>query len=71
MKNDVVNDVSDADGMTEIWRKYTEKILNVKNEWDGAVGWCSGMVQWDGAVGWCSGLLLFAFLSVFFERKIY
>ena len=37
MKNDVRNDASDADGMTDIWRKYMEKLLNVKHDWDGEV----------------------------------
>ena len=27
------NIVSDADGMKDIWRKYMEKLLNVKNDW--------------------------------------
>ena len=29
--------MSDADGMKNIWRKYMEKPLNFKNEWDGEV----------------------------------
>ena len=29
MKNEVGN-VSDADGMKDIWRKYMEKLLNVE-----------------------------------------
>ena len=37
MKNDAGNVVSDADGMKNIWRKYLEKLLNVKNDWDGEV----------------------------------
>ena len=37
MKNDVVNVVSDADSMKDIWRMYVEKLLNVKNDWDGDV----------------------------------
>ena len=37
MKNDAGNVVSDADGMTNIWRKYMEKLLNVENDWDGEV----------------------------------
>ena len=37
MKNDVRNVVSDADGMKNIRRKYMEKLINVKNDWDGEV----------------------------------
>ena len=37
MKIDAGNVVSDADGMKNIWRKYMEKLLNVKNDWDGEV----------------------------------
>ena len=37
MQNDVEDVVSDADGMKNLWRKYMEKLLNVKNDWDGEV----------------------------------
>ena len=37
MKNEVGNVVSDADGMTNIWKKYMEKLLNVENDCDGEV----------------------------------
>ena len=36
MKNYVGN-VSDADGMKNIWMKYIEKLLNVENDWDGVL----------------------------------
>ena len=36
-QNDVGNDVSGADGMKDIWRKYMEKLLNAENDWDGEV----------------------------------
>ena len=37
MKNDVGNVVSDADGITDIWRKYMEKLLNAENDCDDEV----------------------------------
>ena len=37
IKNDAGNDVFDADGMKNIWRKYMERLINVENDWDGKV----------------------------------
>ena len=34
MKNDAGNVVSDADGITNKWRRYMEELLNVENDWD-------------------------------------
>ena len=37
MKNDIGNVVSNTDGTKNIWRKYMERLLNVKNDLDGEV----------------------------------
>ena len=34
MKYDAGNVVSDVDCMKNIWRKYTEKLIHVENDWD-------------------------------------
>ena len=43
MKNEVGNNVSEANVMKDIW-KYMEKLLNVENYWDGDVDWPAVMV---------------------------
>ena len=50
---ETIINVSDADGMKNIWRKYMEKLLNVENDWDGEVDCPEVMVSHFGRRG-CS-----------------